>query len=54
MGIVGTHRQFSYEWQAKDLQDTENGRVCKRVNKKDLESRNWGSKGIAIAKEERT
>jgi len=61
-------RQFSYpstslgtsEWpatagrQAKDLRDTENGRVRKRLNKKDLESRNGGSKGIAIAEEEGT
>ena len=55
MGIIGIHtRQFSYEWQAKDLRDTENGRVRKRLNKKDLESRNCGSKGIAIAGEERT
>ena len=47
-------RQFSYEWQGKDLRDTENGRVCKRVNKMDLESRNCASKGIGIAGEERT
>jgi len=32
-------RQFSYEWQAKDLQDTENERVRKGDKQKDLATR---------------
>ena len=32
-------RQFSYEWQAKDLQDAENERVRKGNKQKDLATR---------------
>ena len=32
-------RQFSYEWQAKDLRDTENERVRKSQKQKELQTR---------------
>ena len=32
-------RQFSYEWQIQGLQDTENERVRKSANKKELQTR---------------
>ena len=32
-------RQFSYEWQARDLQDTENERVRKGWKQKELQTR---------------
>jgi type IV secretory pathway VirB9-like protein len=32
-------RQFSYEWQAKDLQDTENERARKSDKQKELQTR---------------
>jgi hypothetical protein len=31
-------RQFSYEWQIQDLQDTELGRVCKPLKGEDEKS----------------
>jgi hypothetical protein len=37
-------RQFSYEWQGKDLQDTENERVRKRDNKRSCKSMLCGAK----------
>jgi hypothetical protein len=36
--LLGDTRQFSYEWQIQDLQDTENERVRKRMKGKGEES----------------
>ena len=44
-------REFSYEWQIQDLQDTENERVRKRVKGKGEESSDGQAMNDDFAKE---
>ena len=38
-------RQFSKEWQTRDLRDTELGRVRKGLRRKEMENAIWGEVG---------